>query len=75
MNPKMIIDEIDEYSCASGLKPSTICERALGNARFYDRLQKRLERAEDEAERLREWFRKNPVPSSSLQDAEMSSHE
>lgn len=53
MDPNNIIATIDAYSERTGMKPSTICQLALGNARFYDRAKKRIEKYEDEAERLR----------------------
>lgn len=58
MNPIDIIATIDAYAARTGMKPSTICQLALGNARFYDRAKRRLEKYEDEAERIHRFIEK-----------------
>ena len=63
MDPNIILFEIEAYAAETGMKPTTICQNALGNARFYDRLRRRLERCVSEAERLREFIAKNPARS------------
>lgn len=61
MDPNIIISEVEQYSRDSGLKPTTICQLALGNARYFERLRRRIERFPDEAERLRAFMAANPV--------------
>lgn len=69
MDPNDIITEIDAFSAETGLKPTTICEKALSNSRFYDRLKRRIERSVDEASTLRGWMaayrrgRQSPTPT------------
>jgi len=63
-DPNNIIAEIDDYSRRTGLKPTTICQNALGNARLYDRLRARLSRLDGEAERLRGYMAANPPPDT-----------
>lgn len=60
MDPNIIITEIKQYAEATGLKPTTICQMALGNPRYFDRLSDRTERLADEAKRLREFMAANP---------------
>jgi hypothetical protein len=60
MDPNIIIAELDDYSARVGYLPTTICQYALGNARFYDRLKKRLVKYQEEAERLRSFMAANP---------------
>lgn len=61
MDPNDIIRSIDEYASRVGMKPSTICQMALGNARFYERAKRRIEKYEEEAEKLRAFMEANPV--------------
>ncbi|MDH2325986.1 hypothetical protein QCN27_03805 [Cereibacter sp. SYSU M97828] len=64
MDPNIIIAELDRYSRISGLKQTTICQNALGNARLYERLKRRAERMEVEAAALRAWMENNPPTST-----------
>jgi prephenate dehydrogenase len=59
MDPNIIIAEIERHARTSGLKPSTICQLALGNPRYFDRLRSRIERFEAEADRIRKWVAEN----------------
>ncbi len=52
MNPHDIIRKIEAYSEETGLKKSTICQMAFGNARYFDRLSDRVYRLTDENERF-----------------------
>lgn len=61
MDPNIIITEIESYSRETGLKPTTICQLALGNARYFDRLRSRIDRFPEEAERLRAFMAANPA--------------
>lgn len=65
MDPNIIIEELDDYSARTGLKPTTICQNALGNALFYERIKRRVERYRDEAERLRRYMADNPPKTRS----------
>lgn len=64
MDPSIIIAEIDAHARASGLKPTTICQQALGNARLYERIKRRCEKYANEAARLRKWMSENPPQAS-----------
>lgn len=65
MDPNIIIAEIDAYSAQTGMKPTTLCQRALGNARLYDRIKRRVEKYGEEAQRLRAFMAANPPPERS----------
>lgn len=60
MDPNIIIAEIEAYAAASGLKESTICQRAFSNAKFAERLRSRLERGRDDLSRFRRFVAANP---------------
>lgn len=64
MDPNIIIADIERYARDAGLKPTTICQLALGNPRYFDRLRSRIGRFPEEAERLRQWMAEHPVPDS-----------
>jgi hypothetical protein len=55
-----IIEEIRDYCERAGISPSTLGVRVLGNSRFYDRIQKRFEKTEQDVEKLRAYMRENP---------------
>ncbi len=61
MDPNIIITEIERYAQTTGLKPTTICQLALGNPRYFARLRSRIDRFPDEAERIRQWMRDHPA--------------
>jgi hypothetical protein len=63
MDPNIIITEIERYARETGLKPTTICQLALGNPRYFDRLRSRIDRFPDEAERIRRWMADHPSQS------------
>lgn len=69
MDPNTIISDLDDYSRKTGLKPPTICQYALGDARLYERLKKRSEKLKDQAERLRAYMAANPPKASEAEDA------
>lgn len=60
MDPNIIIAEIDAYSAQTGMKPTTVCQLALGNARLYDRIKRRIEKYGQEAASLRGYMEANP---------------
>ncbi|OWJ78402.1 hypothetical protein [Haematobacter sp.] len=61
MDPNIIIAELDAYCAAAGLKPTTVCQNALGDARLYDRLKRRSEKLRESADRLRRYMQANPA--------------
>lgn len=65
MDPNIILAEIEAYAHASGLKVSTICQRAFNNAKFADRLRARIDRGADDLDRFRHFVAKNPVQKTS----------
>ena len=56
MDPNIIIAEIEEYARRTGLKPSSVCQLATGNARLYDRLKRRVEKDRSSVAALRNWI-------------------
>jgi hypothetical protein len=60
MDRAKIINLIDEYSALSGLKQTTICQYALANRKFYQRLKGGYFH-ETQAQRLAEWIVNNPA--------------
>ena len=70
MDTSDIIKIIDEYAEETGLRQTTICQRALGNARAYERLQKRSGQHEDMANRLKAYICKHPPQKINREAAE-----
>lgn len=60
MDPNKIISELDDYCRCTGLKPTTVCQNALGNARLYERIKRRIEQYAADAQRLRAYMASNP---------------
>ncbi len=58
-----IISELEDYCGATGLKPSTVCVRALENSRFYEREKRRAEMLAEKARLIRAYMTANPVES------------
>ncbi|MFN3711934.1 MAG: hypothetical protein ACK4S8_15480 [Alishewanella aestuarii] len=65
MDPKTVIAKIEAYAGASGLKVSTVCQRAFGNPHYLARLRGRLERLNGEIERFDQFAAQHPPPKSS----------
>jgi hypothetical protein len=65
MDPNIIITEIERYAQEAGLKPTTICQLALGNPRYFDRLRSRIDRFPEEAARIRQWMAEHPAAAAS----------
>lgn len=65
MDPNIIIAEIEAYAAATGLKESTICQRAFNNAKFAERLRARLERGGEDLNRFRRFVALNPASPTS----------
>jgi hypothetical protein len=55
-----IIKAVDDYSRASGLAPSTICQYALRNRKVYERITQGGNIGLASIERLMSWMRANP---------------
>lgn len=55
-----LLEEVRRYCAASGISASTLAVRALDNSRFFDRLERRIEREAEEARRLRAYMKSNP---------------
>lgn len=69
MTEKNLLNELREYCRLAGLKPSTVCVRALGDSRFVARHERRLVQMQKDADRLRAYMAANPTPK---QNAEAS---
>lgn len=55
------IERLDEYCAAAGLSRATVCGRATGNARLFERLQRRAAKTEADIRALSEYMRENPI--------------
>ncbi|MDF2140837.1 hypothetical protein [Paenirhodobacter sp. CAU 1674] len=62
-----LLDEIRQYCERAGISPSTLGVRALGNSRFFDRLQRKADKISEDAERLRKFMENNPPPETAAQ--------
>ena len=60
MDRQDLISKIEAYSAVSKLKPSTICQYALSNRRFYDNLRAGKDYQVGTGERLLGWMQKHP---------------
>ncbi len=60
MDPNAIIAELDAYCASAGIKQTTVCQNALGNARFYERMKRRIDQYAADAEKLRAYMAANP---------------
>ena len=60
MQQANIIDEVNDYCARAGIQPSTLAVRVLGNSRFFDRMRRRLDKAEADADKLRAYMAQNP---------------
>lgn len=67
MDPSIIIAELDEFSRRTGLKQTTVCQNALGNARFYERMKRRVAKYAEECAVLRAYMAANSPPETSPQ--------
>jgi len=54
------ISAIDAYAAKSGLKPTTICQYAIANRKFYDRMCNGYFH-EVHAKKILDWIDQNPV--------------
>jgi hypothetical protein len=59
MDPNTIIAELDEYCALMGMKQTTVCQNALGNARLYERMKRRIGQYAADAEKLRAYMAAN----------------
>lgn len=66
MSAPEIIAEIQQYCAATGLKPSSVCQKAFQNPHYLDRLVARMERLETELARFRRFKAENPPPALPL---------
>ena len=62
MCDKSILSELNAYCDRAGLKPSTVCVRALNDSRYVPRLVRRLDAIERDAQKLRDYMASNPPP-------------
>jgi hypothetical protein len=60
MDDKTLLAEITAYCEASGMKPSTLGLKALGNSRFVVRLRRRIDKSEEDAAAVRAFMAANP---------------
>lgn len=60
MEKNSLLKEITDYCAAANISPSTLGVRALGNSRFLDRLERKLEKLTEDEASIRHYMRNNP---------------
>lgn len=68
-----IISEVQRYADQLNIPPERVCRDATNNPRLWDRLKRRVDTIEADAEKLRSHMAANPAkatPSSHSHDAE-----
>lgn len=60
MKQSDLLSEVRAYCEEVGISPSTLGVRALGNSRYFDRLERRIEKAEEDAQKLRAFMAEHP---------------
>lgn len=68
MKNENITSELEEYCAKTGLSPSTVCVRAVGNSRFVERFQRKKQKMDEDVQRLRQYMAENP-PSCEIKEA------
>jgi hypothetical protein len=63
MTHETILEELEDYCRATGLKPSTVCVRALNDSRYVARHQRRLDALNRDANKIRQYMAENPAPA------------
>lgn len=66
MTYNSILNELDEYCAAAGLKPSTVCVRALNDSRYVTRHNRRIEVLERDAQKIRDYIAANPAQTIAI---------
>lgn len=61
MTHETILEELEDYCRATGLKPSTVCVRALNDSRYVARHQRRLNALNRDANKIRKYMADNPA--------------
>lgn len=64
MTHETILEELEDYCRAAGLKASTVCVRALNDSRYVARHRRRLEALDRDAEKIRRFIADNPAKGS-----------
>lgn len=62
MSAPEIIAEIQQYCAATGLKTSSVCQKAFQNPHYLDRLIARMDRLDAELAKFRAYVAANPPP-------------
>lgn len=65
MNQTDILSRATTYCEAAGISLSTLGVRALGNSRYFDRLQRRIDKTEQDEQKLAAFMAKNPPQTQS----------
>ena len=60
MTPKELLLTIEVYALRVKKSPRTVCRDATGNFRLYDRLQRRVQQTNIDADRLARFMEANP---------------
>ncbi|MFU1606573.1 XRE family transcriptional regulator [Sulfitobacter pontiacus] len=64
MSYKTILAELEEYCGKTGLKPSTVCVRALNDSRYVTRHLRRIAALDKDAQKIRNYMAAHPAPEN-----------
>lgn len=69
MKKTNLLSDVRAYCRAAGISPSTLGVKALGNSRFFERLERKLAKADEDETKIRDYMAANPAPPTSEGDA------
>ena len=64
MSYNTILAELETYCGEAGLKPSTVCVRALNDSRYVARHMRRIAALEKDAQKIRDYMVAHPAPDT-----------
>tara|TARA_R110000796_G_scaffold45616_42_gene110460 strand:- start:768 stop:977 length:210 start_codon:yes stop_codon:yes gene_type:complete len=64
MSYKTILTELEAYCEKTGLKPSTVCVRALNDSRYVTRHLRRIDALDKDAQKIRNYMAAHPAPAA-----------
>ncbi|MGY9038399.1 MAG: hypothetical protein ACKVLA_11330 [Rhodobacterales bacterium] len=64
MGYNTILAELETYCGETGLKPSTVCVRALNDSRYVARHLRRIAALEKDAQKIRDYMAAHPAPDA-----------
>lgn len=55
-SPHTLLSEIEAFSALNGTTPESVCRRATGNPRKWDRMKAKIEQWDSDARRIRAYM-------------------